>query len=104
VNFRSTTLFPGVARICADIDEVGRRAHQYTELAHRTDSNFYDVRAALDDMSCNIKQLLNFVQFVDEITFPHGTAPFSSPADYFVLDSFQIVFCRRSFQPFRVFR
>jgi hypothetical protein len=32
-----------------DIDEIGFKAHRNTELAHRTESNFFDIQAALED-------------------------------------------------------
>jgi hypothetical protein len=55
-----------------DIDEIGYRAHQYTELAHRTDGNYFDVRAALEDVVVPLKPLLDYMQIADSPEFAHS--------------------------------
>eukprot|EP01132_Coremiostelium_polycephalum_P004184 gene4184-5235_t len=61
------------------IEEIGTRAHEYSELSCRTDSNFYDVRQAFNDMSINFNELYHFITQADEIPFGQNQQQLDRP-------------------------
>ncbi|EGG21410.1 hypothetical protein DFA_01294 [Cavenderia fasciculata] len=62
------------------IEEIGTRAHSYSELACRTDSNFHDVRQAFTDMSVDMNDLSQYLLQADEIPFAKTFTPFPIPS------------------------
>jgi len=58
------------------VDEIGVRARQYAELAHRTECNFFDIEASLNDLACAIAPLRTFAQISEEIPFAHAPPRF----------------------------
>eukprot|EP01133_Synstelium_polycarpum_P011637 gene11637-13587_t len=58
------------------IEEIGTRAHEYSELASRTDSNFHDVHQAFQDMSIDMNDLYQYLIHADEIPFAKTIPPF----------------------------
>ncbi|KAK5580678.1 hypothetical protein RB653_000701 [Dictyostelium firmibasis] len=58
------------------IQDIGIRAHEYSELSCRTDSNFFDVKQAFEDMSINIHELQQFLLQSDETPFAQVVPPF----------------------------
>ncbi|KAF2077083.1 hypothetical protein CYY_001592 [Polysphondylium violaceum] len=58
------------------IQEIGTRSHEYSELSSRTDSNFYDIKQAFQDMGVNLHELHHFVTQADEILFAQTVPPF----------------------------
>jgi len=62
--------------LLAYIDEIGFKSHQYTELAHRTESNFFDITAALEEVLCPFKSLSQYLQYGEELPFAHVCSSF----------------------------
>jgi len=58
------------------IQEIGTRSHEYSELSSRTDSNFYDIKQAFQDMGVNLQELHHFATQTDEILFAQTVPPF----------------------------
>lgn len=68
-----------------DIEELGFRAHQFTEHAGRTHSNHSDVLLALSHMGVDWHDLSSYCKNAAEIPFPKGTplepVQFNMPLD-----------------------
>ncbi|EFA79245.1 hypothetical protein PPL_07663 [Heterostelium album PN500] len=58
------------------VEEIGSRAHQYCELASRTECNFHDVHEAFLDMSIDMNELHKFLIQAEEIPFARTIPPF----------------------------
>ena len=60
-----------------DIEEVGYRSHKLTEESPRTDSNFFDVTAALEEMGCSNTEIEEYIKNTEEIQFkkPYASYP-----------------------------
>mmetsp|Transcript_19838 Transcript_19838/g.27700 ORF Transcript_19838/g.27700 Transcript_19838/m.27700 type:complete len:297 (+) Transcript_19838:65-955(+) len=58
------------------IEELGRLSHRYTELAARTETNFYDIYHSFKDLGVSFDDLSLFGSVSDDLSFPKAVAPF----------------------------
>ncbi|EGC34725.1 hypothetical protein DICPUDRAFT_79545 [Dictyostelium purpureum] len=61
------------------IQDIGIRAHEYSELSCRTDSNFFDVKQSFEDMAIDLQELQQYLLQSDEIPFGQVVPPFPLP-------------------------
>lgn len=61
------------------LEEIGFSSHHYAEVATRTESNFNDVRLALNDLRVTIMQLIPFEKNMPRIRLPITVRSFPRP-------------------------